>query len=50
MPNYICIGAPYYLGEARAERAEVEALRQSGIAAELGGRVADDRARFRQRR
>ncbi len=36
MPNYICIGAPYYLGEARAERAEVEALRQSGIAAELG--------------
>lgn len=36
MPNYICIGAPYYLGEARAERAEVEALRRSGIAAELG--------------
>ncbi len=36
MPNYICIGVPYYLGEARAERQEVEALRRSGIAAELG--------------
>ena len=36
MPNYICIGAPYYLGEAKAERREVEAMRQSGIAAELG--------------
>ena len=36
MPNYICIGVPYYLGEARAERGEVEALRRSGIATELG--------------
>jgi len=36
MPDYICIGVPYYLGEARKERLEVEALRRSGIAAELG--------------
>lgn len=35
MSNYVCIGAPYYLGEAKPERKEVEALRQSGIAAEL---------------
>ncbi len=36
MPDYICIGVPYYLGEARPERREVEAMRRSGIAAELG--------------
>ena len=35
MSKYVCIGVPYYLGEAIAERGEVEALRQSGIAAEL---------------
>ncbi len=35
MSKYVCIGVPYYLGEARPERAEVSALRQSGIAAEL---------------
>ena len=35
MTKYVCIGVPYYLGEAIAERGEVEALRQSGIAAEL---------------
>ena len=36
MSNYVCIGVPYYLGESLAERQEVEALRRSGIAAELG--------------
>ena len=35
MSKYVCIGVPYYLGEARPEREEVEALRHSGIAAEL---------------
>ena len=35
MSKYVCIGVPYYLGEARRERREVEALRHSGIAAEL---------------
>ena len=35
MNKYVCIGVPYYLGEARPERREVEALRQSGIADEL---------------
>lgn len=35
MSKYVCIGVPYYLGEARPERGEVEALRRSGIAAEL---------------
>ena len=36
MADYVCIGVPYYLGEALAERREVEALRQSGIVGELG--------------
>lgn len=35
MSKYVCIGVPYYLGEAKPDRREVEALRQSGIAAEL---------------
>jgi len=35
MSKYVCIGVPYYLGEARPERGEVEALRRSRIAAEL---------------
>ena len=35
MSKYVCIGVPYYLGEFIPERGEVEALRQSGIAAEL---------------
>lgn len=35
MSSYVCIGVPYYLGEALPERSEVDALRQSGIAAEL---------------
>jgi arginase len=35
MSKYVCIGVPYYLGESIPERREVEALRRSGIAAEL---------------
>lgn len=41
MSKYVCIGVPYFLGEAIAERAEVEALRRSGIAAELDAEWAD---------
>ena len=36
MTDYVCIGVPYYLGEAREERREVAALREAGIADELG--------------
>ena len=35
MPDYVCIGVPYYLGEAKPERDEVNTLRQAGIADEL---------------
>lgn len=41
MSKYVCIGAPYYLGEAIAERREVEALRRSGIADELDAEWVD---------
>ncbi len=36
MSSYVCIGVPYYLGESVAERGEVQILRESGIADELG--------------
>ena len=36
MTEYVCIGVPYYLGEAVADRGEVQILRDSGIADELG--------------
>ena len=35
MSKFVCIGVPYYLGEAKPDRREVNALRQSGIADEL---------------
>lgn len=35
MSNYICIGVPYYLGEKRHDRTEVQALRAAGVADEL---------------
>ena len=41
MTDYICIGVPYYLGESLGERREVEALRQAGIADELGADWVD---------
>ena len=36
MTRYICIGAPYYIGQRFADRTEVEAIENSGIAAEIG--------------
>ena len=36
MSKYVCIAVPYWLGESKAERSEVEAMQNSGIAAELG--------------
>ncbi len=41
MPDYVCIGLPYYLGEAKPERQEVAALRRSGIADELSAEWVD---------
>ena len=41
MSKYVCIGVPYYLGEAKPERGEVEALRRSGIAQELAAEWVD---------
>ena len=41
MPEYVCIGVPYYLGKSLPERREVETLRQSGIADELGAAWVD---------
>ena len=41
MREYVCIGAPYYLGHALPERREVETLRQSGIAHDLGAAWID---------
>lgn len=35
MSNYVCIGVPYYLGQAVPERGEVQILRESGVAEEL---------------
>ncbi len=35
MSKFVCIGVPYYLGEAKSDRREVDALRRSGIADEL---------------
>jgi arginase len=39
--SYICIGVPYFLGAAIVERTEVAAVRDSGIAAELGADWVD---------
>ena len=36
MSHYICIGVPYYLGEADATRTEVAVVEKSGIANEIG--------------
>lgn len=41
MPDFVCIGVPYYLGESKPDRREVEALRRSGVAAELGAEWID---------
>ncbi len=41
MSKHVCIGVPFYLGEALPDRREVEALRRSGIAAELDAEWVD---------
>ena len=41
MNSYVCIGVPYYLGEALPDRREVAALRQTGIADELDAEWID---------
>ncbi len=41
MNSYVCIGAPFYLGEARPDRREVEELRRAGIADELNAEWID---------
>ena len=48
MSTFACIGVPYYLGEARPDRQEVEALRQAGIADELGAEWTDIKPDFAQ--
>ena len=41
MNSYVCIGVPYYLGESRADRREVDALRKAGVADELDAEWID---------
>lgn len=41
MSKYICIGVPYWLGQHKLDRTEVEAMKQSGIATELGAEWVD---------
>jgi len=41
MTKYICIGVPYWLGEAKAERTEVNSIKNSGIADELEAEWVD---------
>lgn len=46
MTSYLCIGVPYYLGEALPDRREVAALRQTGIADELEAEWIDIKPDF----
>lgn len=46
MNSYVCIGVPYYLGEDRPERREVEALQKTGIADELNAEWIDIKPDF----
>jgi len=41
MTSYICIGVPYWLGESKVGRTEVESIQNSGIVAELGAEWVD---------
>ncbi len=38
MVKYVCIGVPYFIGEPLAGRTEVEAIKNSGLADELGAK------------
>ncbi|MCY3781821.1 MAG: arginase family protein [Chloroflexi bacterium] len=46
MPKTVCIGVPYYLGQPKPERREVEALRRSGVADELDAEWVDIEPNF----
>ena len=41
MTTYICIGVPYWLGQLNTGRTEVESIKNSGIAEELGAEWVD---------
>jgi len=41
MPNYLCIGVPYFLGERIDGRDEVDLLKASGIADDIGAEWID---------
>ncbi len=41
MPEYICIGVPYWLGESKDGRTEVHSVKNSGIADELNAEWVD---------
>lgn len=46
MLKYICIGVPYWLGESKAGRTEVNSVQTSGIAEELGAEWVDIQPNF----
>jgi arginase len=46
MTAYIFIGVPYWLGELKAGRTEVESIKNSGIAEELGAEWVDIQPNF----
>lgn len=41
MAGYVCIAVPHFIGERRSERTEIETLKRSGIAAEIGAEWVD---------
>lgn len=46
MKPYVCIGVPYYIGERNPERGEVDAIKASGVAGELGAQWIDVQPEF----
>src|SRR5690606_131738 len=44
--DYVCIGVPYSIGERLAGRVEVETVKNSGIAAEIGAAWVDVEPEF----
>ena len=48
MESFVCIGVPFYLGEDRPDRREVEALRHAGVADEPGADWLDIEPEFSQ--
>jgi arginase len=41
MPPFVCIGAPYFLGQSREDRTDVAIVRASGFASEIGAAWID---------